>query len=327
MKRLSLDAFERLVDAFDADVLATPAIDAFCSSSQWIIPAAKALAADEEPLILRGEHGWATLLYGRLPTGERTLQPMEASWLLASPLVGRNPGLLAEQFAIALLQQAPPWDLFFFAGMPKDARYFNPVVQALSPYFELQVGPATLRHWADLRHGLQAYLGGRSGNFRRALKRAIVGAEEAEVSFEAMTPKSPSEMDTLYARILSVESRSWKGRDEVGIQSGPMREFYRLMTQRLVDGNSLKGFFARKAGRDVAYIFGGVMGESYRGLQCSFDAELTALSLGTLCHYQQISQLCDEGYSRYDLGTDVPYKKRWADAEFETISLLVTPKG
>jgi CelD/BcsL family acetyltransferase involved in cellulose biosynthesis len=325
MKRLSLETFESQLAAFDADVLATPAIDAFCSSSQWILPASKALAPNEEPFILRGEHGWATLLYGRLPGGERYLQPMEAAWLLASPLVGPNPGLLAEQFAEALQRQMPPWDVFFFSGVPKDARYSTPVLQALNQYFGLRVGPVTERRWANLSGGLGAYLNRRSRNFRRALKRAIVRADEAGVSFEPMMPATQSDMDAIYTRIISLEERSWKGRDEVGIQSGPMHEFYQRMTRRLAAANAFKGFFARHANKDVAYIFGGVVGEVYRGLQCSFDADYTELSLGNLCHYQQISQLCEEGFSRYDMGTEVAYKDRWADTQFETIALLVTP--
>ena len=66
--------------------------------------------------------------------------------------------------------------------------------------------------------------------------------------------------------------------------------------------------------------------DEYRGLQFSYDDEWSALSLGSLCQYHQIAGLCREGVARYDLGTDMEYKRRWAEEQFETTLLVVVAR-
>ena len=102
-----------------------------------------------------------------------------------------------------------------------------------------------------------------------------------------------------------------------------MGSFYREMNRRLVDRGARRLLFATLDGADVAYIFGGLFGDTYRGLQFSFDHRYADLSLGNLCQLEQIRRLCNEGVPNYDLGTEVRYKKRWGDRVFTTSSLFV----
>jgi CelD/BcsL family acetyltransferase involved in cellulose biosynthesis len=61
----------------------------------------------------------------------------------------------------------------------------------------------------------------------------------------------------------------------------------------------------------------------YRGLQFSYHDDHAALGLGGLLQYQQIVALCDEGVERYDLGTEMDYKRRWAEDIMETEMFVV----
>ncbi len=79
-------------------------------------------------------------------------------------------------------------------------------------------------------------------------------------------------------------------------------------------------------GEDVAYIFGGVFGDTYRGLQFSFDARFSSLSLGNLCQLEEVRRLVEAGVRRYDLGSEVRYKRNWGEEVVETTSLIVTRK-
>ena len=90
-------------------------------------------------------------------------------------------------------------------------------------------------------------------------------------------------------------------------------------------GSPLWAAFATLDGGDAAYILGGVLGNTYRGLQFSFDDRYRAHSLGNLCQLQEIGRLCEQGVDVYDLGTEVPYKKRWGDRVFATTCLVVQP--
>jgi CelD/BcsL family acetyltransferase involved in cellulose biosynthesis len=98
------------------------------------------------------------------------------------------------------------------------------------------------------------------------------------------------------------------------------------MLPRLAARGALRLMFARHEGRDVAYILGAVAGDTYRGLQFSFDDAYRDDSLGNLAQYHQIAALCDEGVTRYDLGSGFPYKRRWAESGMVTMTLWAFPK-
>ena len=75
--------------------------------------------------------------------------------------------------------------------------------------------------------------------------------------------------------------------------------------------------------RDIGYILGAVMAGEYRGLQFSYDDDHAELGIGGLLQYHQITLLCSEGVTRYDLGTEMDYKRRWAEEVMETEMLVL----
>ena len=81
--------------------------------------------------------------------------------------------------------------------------------------------------------------------------------------------------------------------------------------------------FARLDGEDVAMGFGGILGDTFRGLQMSYDDRFRQLSLGNLIQWSLIEHLVTEGLRLYDLGTDIGYKRRWAEPGMETVALVV----
>jgi CelD/BcsL family acetyltransferase involved in cellulose biosynthesis len=65
------------------------------------------------------------------------------------------------------------------------------------------------------------------------------------------------------------------------------------------------------------------MAGEYRGLQFSYDDALTRHNIGSLLQVRQIAELCDAGVARYDLGTEMEYKRRWAEDIMETEMLVL----
>jgi CelD/BcsL family acetyltransferase involved in cellulose biosynthesis len=61
----------------------------------------------------------------------------------------------------------------------------------------------------------------------------------------------------------------------------------------------------------------------YRGLQFSYDAEFARAGIGGLLQYHQVAALCEERVGRYDLGTEMDYKRRWAEDIMETEMLVL----
>jgi CelD/BcsL family acetyltransferase involved in cellulose biosynthesis len=316
VEELTLDQLDDQSAAYDALVRTSADVDQFCSSTDWIVPAARGLQPDREPWLRRGDHGYVALMRAE-HDGGAWLEPLEALWGLACPLVG-EPVRLARDFAAVLPRRAA----VMLCGLDRSSLRFAATARALADSHGLRLGPPARRHVASLQGGAEGFLSRRTRNFRRSLTRSLRRAGDEKIEIAAVEVADP---DAAYRRILAVERRSWKGIDGVGFAASEMLEFYRHMLPRLHRRGALRLMFARRDGEDLAYIFGGVFGDSYRGLQFSFAADEEHLSLGNLCQYRQIESLCAEGIAFYDLGAEVEYKRRWSDVVRETVTLLAWP--
>ncbi len=324
MSRLSFEELSADAAHYDEVVLTTPAIDHFCSSSLWILPAVQHFSAASRPFVVRSQDAYLTLAHTRHNDGTRLVHPLEAMWGLASPLAGGNPAELAE-LLVSSLTDDDSWDVALVSGIGDSSGLWQKLVPELSQRFSLSRGAATRRYVARLAKGVDGFLANRSTGFRKNLRKAEKRARGAGIRFEVADNAEASEADASFDRLLTIERKSWKGQRGVGIDGDPMGSFYREMNRRLVDRGARRLLFATLDGADVAYIFGGLFGDTYRGLQFSFDHRYADLSLGNLCQLEQIRRLCDAGVSTYDLGTQVRYKKRWGDRVFTTSSLFVHP--
>ncbi len=308
-------------DDFDRQVAATPGIDRFCSSSAWVLAASEALMPPRAPFTFRGQHGYLAAARGVHPAGFPYVEPLELAWGLASPLVGADAGGLAEEI-VSILAARRDWQLAIFAGMTSDGAHRRALERAMPGRWERRRGTPTIRHIASLQGGIDGFLARRSRELRKSLRKSSRLAAELGVTFESVRA-GPAEAAALYERILAIESGSWKSRESVGISVGPMRAFYGAMLPRLCALGQQRTLFARARGRDVGYILGAVFDGEYRGLQFSYDDDLARLGLGGLLQLHQIIELCADGVERYDLGTEMDYKRRWAESVMETDMLVV----
>lgn len=321
MRELTLDELDQDSQAYDALVGGSGDIDRFCSSTDWIVPAARGLMPGRATWLRRGEHGYAALMRTE-HAGQIWLEPLEAMWGLACPLIG-DPVPLAIELTAALRDSpAASHAAVMLCGLERSSLRFAAAARALASRYRLGLGPPARRHVASLAGGADGFLSRRTANFRRALRRALSRAEDEKIE---LVPADLSDSDAAYQRLLAVEARSWKGIEGVGIAASGMLDFYRFMIPRLVARGALRLMFARRDGVDLAYILGGVLGNTYRGLQFSFAADEEQLSLGNLCQYWQLERLCAEGLAFYDLGSEVEYKRRWGEQVHETVTLLAWP--
>ena len=308
-------------DDFDREVAATPAIDRFCSSSAWILAASTALMPPRAAFSFRGDHGYFAAMRGVHPAGFPYIEPIELAWGLASPLIGHDPRGLIEEL-VPLLASRRDWQIAILAGLTVAGPQRRALDTTLPARWERRRGQPTIRHVASLEGGLDGFLSRRSRELRKSLRKALRAADAEGLVFDDV--RAPAgEAQALYARIQAVEAQSWKAREGVGISAGPMRAFYAAMLPRLCALGQQRTIFARKGDRDVGYILGAVMGGEYRGLQFSYDDDLARLGIGSLLQYHQIEALVAEGVTRYDLGTEMDYKRRWAEDIMETEMLVI----
>lgn len=309
---LSFEDLDRCRQDYDDAVSASVEIDRFCSSSYWVLPAARHLMPAARARIFREGDAFVVLA-----ETSSWLHPLEATWGLPCPLVAREPERAVRLLGKVLSREAS-WSRLLLSGLRDGSELWRRVVPALARDYALAAGPQTRRYVADLKDGAEGFLRRRSPGFRKNLLKAERRARDAGLTFEVADDLGAGSFE----RLLEVERRSWKGLGGVGIESEPMRSFYADMSARLLAAGKRRLTFARLGGADVAYIFGGVFGDTYRGLQFSFDSRLAKLSLGNLCQFETIQRLAAEGIPRYDLGTEVRYKRRWGEVE-STTALIV----
>ncbi len=318
MEPIDLAAY---ADDFDREVAHTPAIDRFCSSSAWILAATAALMPPRAPFSFRGQAGYFAAMRGVHPAGFPYVEPVELAWGLAAPLIGADPAALVAE-VVPLLAARRDWQLAIFSGMTVTGPQRRALDATLPARWERRRGQPTIRHVASLEGGVDGFLARRSRDLRKSLRKSLRAAQDAGMQFESVRA-SESEAAALYERIQAIEARSWKSREGVGIHTGPMRAFYGAMLPRLCALGQQRTIFARLGDRDVGYILGAVMVGEYRGLQFSYDADLAQYGIGGLLQYQQVVELCAEGIARYDLGTEMDYKRRWAEEIMETEMLVI----
>lgn len=315
-----------VADDFDQEVAVTPAIDRFCSSSAWILAASAALMPPRVAYSFRGQHGYFAAMRGVHPAGFPYIEPVELAWGLASPLIGANAAELVGE-VVPLLATRRDWQLVILSGITVNGPQRRALDATLPARWERRRGQPTVRHVASLEGGIDGFLSRRSRDLRKSIRKSLRAATDAGMTFESVRVPE-HEAAALYERIQAVESRSWKSQEQVGISAGPMRAFYAAMLPRLCAVGQQRTIFARMNGRDVGYILGAVSpvaapDSEYRGLQFSYDAELSQFGIGGLLQYQQVVELCGEGVARYDLGTEMDYKRRWAEEIMETEMLVL----
>ena len=310
-----------MADDFDREVAETPAIDRFCSSSAWILAATAALMPPRAPFSFKGVHGYFAAMRGVHPAGFPYVEPVELAWGLASPLIGADAHALVGEI-VPLLAGRRDWQLAILAGMTLSGPQRRALDAELPVRWERRRGQPTVRHVASLEGGVDGFLSRRSRELRKSLRKSLRAAEADGLTFESVRATEGTAA-ALYERIQAIEAHSWKSQEGVGISAGPMRAFYAAMLPRLCALGQQRTVFARMGDRDVGYVLGAVMGDEYRGLQFSYADDLSRYGIGGLLQYHQVIELCEEGVARYDLGTEMDYKRRWAEQIMETEMLVL----
>lgn len=296
-------------------------IDRFCSSSLWAVPALEAFRPDVDELVVGGNEGASVAFaVGTSPQVGAYLAPLESTWGLGSPVAARS-SVEGAQAVAEMLRSRERERLAILLGL--DGELLREICRHLGKTTRVQLLDRTVRHSASLIGGLDGFLSRRSRKFRAGLRRAEAKANEAEVRFERHPLTSADALEAVYNDVLEVEAHSWKTLDGNGVASGPMVHFTRGVLERAAEADRALLIFAYIGEERVGYIHGAYVNRMFRGLQMSFHHERADLSLGNLLQRQMIGWLCELGGTNYDLGSELPYKRRWAETAFETTGIAI----
>ena len=317
MERLTIDDLQAAAAEWDAQVEKSAGIDHWCSATDWVLPLFETWGQPPAVVLRDRNLGWAAFGWVDLSDG-RALVGLDPVWGFAAPMVGPDAGSLAEAVA-ATLDDVMEWDAIFLSGLVRGGPMDRGVVAAFGRRHRLLAGADSPRCVADLADGADAWWGRRSERFRRNVRRARAAASTAGLSLVVVDDDCP---DAVMDRMGAVESTSWKGMEGSGIVEERMGSAYRRIARRLGAGGRMRACIAVLDGTDVGYVLGGVRGDTYRGLQISYAATLGHLSIGHLLQDHEVQRVAKEGITRYDLGMDLEYKRRWADSTEVTRTLV-----
>jgi CelD/BcsL family acetyltransferase involved in cellulose biosynthesis len=242
------------------------------------------------------------------------LEPVESHWLFGCPLLGVDAVELLDAF-LGEFDEASRPRAVLVSGILPGSRLRRRLAATFERRWQIFVLEPNHGLSASLDGGLDGFLSRRSGRLRRELRRQQRRAGEHGVTFERALPRTAAEVDAVYARVLDVERRSWKGIGRCGMAEPPSRAFYAAMLGRLAASGAGRVVFARRGDDDIGFVFGGVCGSVYRGQQFSYVEQWQGLSIGNLLQVEQVRWLGEEGVGRYDMGPVMDYKRLWTEIE------------
>ncbi len=287
--------------------------DPFCCRTEWQLSFHDTFAPGRA-LHLRHDRGSVAAFAERNDARLGTLlEPVECSWLFGCPLLGSDAvdllDALLQEWAAAVLP-----NVLISGILPASTlrRQLLATFHGRRAIYQLE---PNIQVSASLAGGLDGFLSRRTAHLRRNLGQQARRAAEKGVHYERHAPRSAAEADAVYARMLAVEQRSWKGIGRCGMAESPSREFYQVMLRRLAVSGGGRVVFARCGDDDIGFIFGGMAGGVYRGQQFSYIEAWSKFGIGNLLQIEQVRWLCEEGAQRYDMGPKMDYKRHWTEVE------------
>jgi hypothetical protein len=302
---------------------ADEACDPFCCTSAWQLAFHEAFSPERRLLIESTPSGAAAFAEKIFLPRRIVLTPLEPHWFFACPILGVDAlDLLEAVMTFAATAYAPDFPEILLGGLHAGGALLSRVRRRFAPSFQLRMYPPAqeVQCAASLAGGMDGFLSRRSAHLRKNLRNAERKAKAAGIHFLRVQPQTLAEADAVYARMLDVEQRSWKGLNHCGMAEPPAIDFYKAMLRRLALTGDARVMLARAADEDIGFIFGGMCAGIYRGQQFSFDDAWARFSVGSLMQEEQVRWLCEEGARRYDLGPllgyRMDYKRYWTELEF-----------
>lgn len=296
--------------------------DPFCCTTAWQLSFHDAFSPKRRLLIEATAGSVIAFAETFFSPQDICLTPIEAGWLFGCPLLGGYAvELLTEALEYAANVYTPLSPALMISGIRPGGELSRRLLRRFSSEYAIFLYATSVQCAASLAGGVDGFLSRRSANHRSKLKKASRRISEKGVCFERVVPGSPQESETTFFRMLAVEQASWKGIGKCGMAEPPAEQFYAVMLQRLAAAKEARVIFATHEGKDIGFIFGGMAGKIYRGQQFSYDDGWKTFSIGNLMQLEQITWLCEEHATRYDMGPltgpRMHYKAHWTEKEIE----------
>ena len=320
--QMSVHEFIGRKEELDRRVLDTPGISPVCSGADWILAASDALLVPESFLFVERHGSWLAFGKSRLLSGRGLIHPLESTWGFACPLIGASAPDSAELLR-ELAASCEDLEAVLLSGIPAG----SPLERSLETLFSDRLQwrtPPLISMVADIGQGIDAYVNARKTSLRQTIRASERRVKAARINIELAHASCSSE--EILNRVLRVESGGWKARKGGSIfQQSSYLDFYDSLIRRTAASGSLRALFATRDGADVAYVFGSILGHTYRGYQMSYREEVSTLGLGHVLQLEMMRLTAEGGVRDYDFGMWAEYKEAWADRKVILRSAMLYP--
>jgi hypothetical protein len=322
MQQLDITGFQQQEQAYNAAVAAFAGIDPYCSRTDWILPFHASFTPLSPLYIWQKSESFVVLAQGRPAEETPLFSSVDCMWGFATALVGGQ----APRMLGSLCRDSLRRGHLILYGLPNDRVFLEAVAShTATTHRSFLLNPVS-RCVASLQGGMNGFLSRRSSKFRANVRRAGRLAADAGCLFRCIDRIPADTMTGFYTELLAIESRSWKGQSGEGANQPPLKDFYRYMFERISPAGLLRVILAELDGIPIGYLHGACVQGRFRGLQFSFDDSYRKFSLGNVLQLKMLEWLCRENVEVYDLGMTVPYKKKWAELELQTLTVYLRPR-
>ena len=321
MQQLDITGFQHQAQPYNRAVEAFAGIDPYCSRADWILPFHASFTPRAPLLIWQQNESFVVLSQSLADQGKNIFSSVDSMWGFATALVG---GAAPEMLGSVCRDRLRQGHILLY-GLPQDKIFLNAVAEQTATTHRAFMLNPVCRCVASLHGGMDGFLSRRSSKFRINARKAAKRTAAAGVRFRCIDQVPSDTVMSFYTELLAIESRSWKGQSGEGADQPPMKDFYRRMFERIGPAGLLRVIVAELDGLQIGYLHGACVQGRFRGLQFSFDDRYRALSLGNTLQLKMLEWLCREKVETYDLGMTVPYKKKWAEIEHQTMTVYLRP--
>ena len=324
----TLESLHEIAGAWDTFACAPGGPSVF-GTFEWAVTWWKCSGEGRRLLVLSVWHGMALVAVAPLMTGRLWFGPFPvsvvefiSSWKFAGSAASvlGSMDLAADPAhrdgaldAVLRYIEGERWDLLRLHPLPEQSKSLPRISEWGSREGRIHRQTRVFENAVLLRgdDGFRTHL---SSKFRARLRQA--GAKlrrRGLVDFTEVT--APGDVPAAMTKIIAIESRSWKWRKGIAINSAVYNGFFEAFALAAAYRGWLRLGFLRLDGNEIAYSLMALTGEKSTFLKTGYDAAHDDCSPGSLMMEWAFDSLAREGAQRIDMFSgDWEYKERWQAA-------------
>jgi CelD/BcsL family acetyltransferase involved in cellulose biosynthesis len=242
------------------------------------------------------------------------------------PVAARDDEAAVAAAAIeAMTRDQTDWSTLVLDNVDAGARWWAGLSGRPDAMLRGRERSASVLPYASLPATYDEYLAGRSGSFRRQIRRRDRRLEEA--ASIVLRPTTERGLTADLETFFRLHFGRWNERGGSSLQAGRARAFHESLAPRALRAGWLRLLLLEADSEPIAAFYGWRLGGRYAFVQGGFDEAWSKYSVGLVLHGRVIESAIAEGAEEYNmlLGSE-PYKFRFCDSARQVTTAVLTKR-